>query len=129
MRINDIENVSSTFFCEFFRMFLVLHGDFLVRSIVNRFSSKRTDISMIYSDNINIRAVTIHIIGDLLQGIGDLFAGILICFKVKRRSIEISIEFDRFSPNTNSLIQFVRFFSLSSLLQRHFHFYVISFSF
>ena len=61
-------------------MFLVLHGD----ALVNCFSGKRTNVCFSFSDNINLRAVTIHILGDLVQGLGDLLAGILILVEVSR---------------------------------------------
>lgn len=66
------------------------------------------------SDNINVRAAIIHVIGDFVQSIGVLFAAILIKIKVcSRHEFNVKDRSPSFSRNINSPIRSVRLLSPS----------------
>ena len=66
------------------------------------------------SQNINVRAAVIHVIGDFFQSIGVLLAAILIKIKVcRRQKAHLEDRFDFFSRSINSPIRSARLFSPS----------------
>jgi len=73
------------------------HND---KQIINKDESLSVEIASgghnheIVSQNINVRAAIIHVIGDFVQSLGVLFAAILIKIKVCGISIIIQVDFE-----------------------------------